>query len=147
MMLNSVADSIFFNDIIKNGGVGNALILLNKHGTREKINREVCFDCGKDYPESRNPDYLAIAKESVKNIYVTTCEVANARKAKIVTLSISLEGINLKRGEYKICLLYYCGSEINDFVDQKKVAIDEAKFKAHMLRGWVKSDTVKLIVK
>jgi len=147
IVLDSSLDSIFFNDIIKNGSAGNVLILLDKNGNRKEIHPEVCFDCGKHNPEdSHNPDYLSIANQRAKNIYAETAEVLNARRTNTVTLVTSLADIDLRKGEYRIYMIYYCGSEIHDVVDKETAGKDEIKFKAQLLRGWIKSDTVKLIV-
>jgi len=147
IVLDSSLDSIFFNDIIKNGSAGNVLILLDKNGNRKEIHPEVCFDCGKHNPEDfHNPDYLSIANQRAKNIYAETAEVLNARRTNTVTLVTSLEDIDLRKGEYRIYMIYYCGSEIHDVVDKETAGKDEIKFKAQLLRGWIKSDTVKLIV-
>jgi len=147
IVLDSSLDSIFFNDIIKNGSAGNVLILLDKNGNRKEIHPEVCFDCGKHNPEdSHNPDYLSIANQRAKNIYAETAEVLNARRTNTVTIVTSLADIDLRKGEYRIYMIYYCGSEIHDVVDKETAGKDEIKFKAQLLRGWIKSDTVKLIV-
>lgn len=147
IILDSSMDSIFFNDVIKNGGAGNVLILLDKNGNREEIHPEVCFDCGKYASEdSHNPDYLTIANQRAKNIYTETAEVLNAKGTKTVTLVTSLTDIDLEKGEHQIYMLYYCGSEIYDVVDKTTVEKDEIKLKAQLFRGWVKSDLVKLVV-
>ena len=147
LVLDSSLDSIFFSDIIKNGGAGTVLILLDKNGNRKTIHPEVCFDCEKNNGEdSHNPDYLTLASHKARNIYVETSEVLNARRTKSVAIVTSLENVHLETGEYKLYMIYYCGSEINDVVDPITAKKDETKYKAKLLRGWIKSDVIDLFV-
>ncbi len=147
MVLDSSSDSIFFNDIINSGGAGNVLILLDKSMNKKEIHKIICFDCGmKNLENTHSPNYLTQVTKKAKDIYIETAEVVNVMRPKKVKLAISMEGINLDKGEYYIYMIYYCGSEIHDVVDSKTVREDEIKFKSQILRGWVSSDTVKLIV-
>lgn len=146
-ILDSSIDSIFFNDILKNGGAGNVLLLLDKNGNRKEIHVEACSDCeNQNTEDSHNPNYISIATSKAKNIYRETSEVLNPISTKKVTLITSLSKINLERGEYKIYMIYYSGYEIQDIVDNESIKKDELKFKAKLMTGWIRSDTIKLII-
>lgn len=147
LILDSSIDSIFFNDIIINGGAGSVLILLNKNGSRQEIHPEVCFDCGQQNKEEyRNPDYLSIAKMQAKDIYSRTKEFLKGNSYRVITLEFSLTNVELDCGEYYLYIIYYCGSDLYDIVDKKTTDRDEKKLRGKVFHGWLKSNTVKLIV-
>lgn len=54
---------------------------------------------------------------------------------------------DLKPGTYGLFLIYYSGKNLYNIVPEEKVREREKELTAQEFRGWIKSDTVKLIIK
>lgn len=146
-ILDSSVDSIFFNDIMATGGAGTVLIVLDKHSNRQEIHPEICVDCATDESyKARAPVTLSDIKENASEMYRKTSQVVKSGQTSFVTLTTSLNGVFLEKGEYKLYLVYYCGKELYDVVDAETVRKDEVRLGAKVFSGHIKSDTITLIV-
>lgn len=43
-------------------------------------------------------------------------------------------------------MIYYCGDGLTELIKPEEIKGDERKYKATEFKGWIKSNTVKLIV-
>lgn len=147
MILDSSVDSIFFKDIVVTGGAGMVVVVLDKYSNRQEIHPEICMDCGQNSHDSSHV-YQDLPRliRSFRNIYVETAEVVEAGQDSFVALAASLDGVYLDKGEYKLYVVYYCGSELNDVVDRETIQADEAKYNSKVFTGHLTSDTIRLIV-
>lgn len=138
-------DSAFFN-LSDRSGAGNAMIILDKNGNREPVIVDDCDDCEEADPISHRSDFLTILKNTVKKNYLEATEILNAKSGKEVRFKIEFSNIKLSKGEYQFYMIYYCGHDIEQIIDDITIKDDERKNNATALKGWIKSNTVKLIV-
>ncbi|MCF6351577.1 MAG: hypothetical protein L3J06_01065 [Cyclobacteriaceae bacterium] len=63
-----------------------------------------------------------------------------------LNVQLDLTGYELREGEYQLYLIYYTGKNLPNIVEKPQQKADEEKYKTEVFNGWVKSNTVKLIV-
>lgn len=69
-----------------------------------------------------------------------------AKSEKLEKLSLRIKYHDLRNGIYNCFIIYYSGKNLYNLVSKEQVLEDEKNFDAIEFRGWIKSDTVKLIV-
>lgn len=101
-----------------------------------------------------NIDYKPITLDTLSNSLIRTASAYREGKlhllpfsSKTVKLSLSLKFHNLEHGEYQLFLLYHSGKNLYNIVTEEIVRSDENEFNANEFRGWVKSNSVRLIIK
>lgn len=141
----SAYDSIFFAELPGRIGAGNALFVLDKDGNRQQIVIDDCDDCDETDKKVYQSDFLANAKEEIKNLYLETTEVLS-KGSREVNLKIAFEPNQLKKGEYQFYMIYYCGINIEKIIGDSSVKNNVIKNKVTTFKGWVKSNCIRLIV-
>jgi hypothetical protein len=70
-------------------------------------------------------------------------------KNKSIEKTIKLEFVKerIQKGNYKMYLVYYCGKNITNLIDEKEIKNDEIINRALVYQGYAKSNTVNLNVK
>lgn len=138
--------SVFTNASSK-PGAGNAVIILDRHGARQRLAVADCDDCVEDDSISHRKDFLTIFKRSVRQNYLEATEVLRAESEKEVTLRIELNSVKLQKGEYEFYMIYYCDyKSIVEILSSKTIEDCQINYNATVLDGWIRSNTVKLIV-
>jgi hypothetical protein len=138
-------DSIFFTTIHNLNGAGNGIFVLNKDGERQLIEINDCDDCQEVDKNVYKRDYLEIAREEIKDVYLKNTEVL-CKEEKDIILKVTFGPNQLKRGQYLFYMIYYCGNEIEEIVGDSSNKFESTKCRAITFKGLLKSNNVKLIV-
>jgi hypothetical protein len=100
-----------------------------------------------------NIDYKPITLDTLSNSLIRTARAyregtlhLRPYSSKTTQLNLSFKFHNLESGEYKLFLLYYSGKNLYNIVAEEIVRSDERAFNAQEFRGWVKSNSVKIII-
>lgn len=141
----SAYDSIFFAELPGRQGAGNAVFVLDKDGNRQQIVFDDCDDCKETDKKVHQSDFLSNAREEIKNMYLKTTEALSKGKRN-VKLKVAFDANQLKKGEYKFYMIYYCGKNIEEIMGGSTFENDGIKNMTIAFKGWVKSNSVKLIV-
>lgn len=91
-------------------------------------------------------DDLREMKKKSNMAYVDRMLLLKANATVSIPVQMDLKYYSPKPGEYSVYLIYYSGKNLYNFVSEEQVRSDEKKYNAKEFRGWLKSDTVKLIV-
>lgn len=141
------SDSLFYSEFPKGWSAGNAIFIQDESGLLNDLEIEVPLheDSSMAY-KSFPDDFLEQlnAKTAIK--YKQATEVLYSKSKKEIKLNGKLELFPLPKGKYKMYLIYYCGDDLVNFIEPEEIKNDEQKYKATELRGWIKSNTVNLIV-
>ena len=140
-------DSVFRNVLSQpERGAGNAMLILDKSGNRQRIEVDDCDDCEEPDPVSHRSDFLAVFRDDVRKNYLEATEVLIAKSRQEVKVKVEFREIKIAKGEYQFYMIYYCGNGIDRIIGEQTINEDEKKHKALAFRGWTKSNTIKLIV-
>lgn len=133
--------------------IGNDSIMYESKGASCSI-----FIKGKNVPEeieisiSDEVDNKQITEDTLRNVftelkeqYLETTEVIAAKKVRKVKMNHKFTLFQLPKGEYQVYLIYSSG-DLSDIIESEKIKRDEKKYNATKFQGWVKSNTVQLIV-
>jgi hypothetical protein len=137
--------SNFFTYRIKNGGAGTAVVLLDHFGKNVNVmeNSGACLDCD----STISHDAIERVRKKILDTYLQSTTIVYLQNTIRVEMTINLEKFILRKGEYKLFLIYYCADNIGQVVGQQIIDDYEGKFDAHTAKGWIRSDTIRLIVK
>lgn len=91
-------------------------------------------------------DDLKKMKKKSDNAYIDRMLLLKANESVKIPLQINLKYYRPDPGEYSVYLIYYSGKNLYNFVPEDTVKMYQEKYSAKEFRGWLKSDTVKLIV-
>jgi hypothetical protein len=117
---------------------GTAMFIYDKDGNRLEYQE----------PELGKVDFDDISdmKKRSDDAYINRMIKLKSDTIIEVSLDIDLQYYNPPPGEYNVFLIYYSGNNLNSFVPEKKVKEMEEQNNSIAFKGWIKSDTVKLIV-
>lgn len=91
-------------------------------------------------------DDLSEMKNKSDQAYVDRMLFLKANIREKLQLQIDLKYYRPEPGVYTVYLIYYSGKNLYNFVPKDKVTMYEKEYEAHEFKGWLKSDTVELIV-
>ncbi len=91
-------------------------------------------------------DTLRNVLNRISESFVRNTLLVHSHSEIKIDIELDFSDFELNKGEYKLFLLYYSGKNLYNVVPEKTVKSDEKKYNAKEFRGWIKSNTVKLIV-
>lgn len=124
--------------------VGNALFIIDDKGKRIKLGIIDPLEV---------EHYKPLTIDSLKTHFINSGESIQGNRILIKSidsvnfmLSAKIRSGRLERGIYNAYLIYYCGKNIVNLVDAATIKSDEKKSGAILFQGYVKSNTIKLVV-
>jgi hypothetical protein len=140
------SDSLFYSEFPSGWSAGNAIFIEDVNGLLKDLTIKVPLNedsmAYKPFPN----DFLEQLNSNTAKKYTQATEILYSKSKKKITLSGKLELFPLPKGEYRMYLIYYCGDDLRDFIKSEVIKADEKKYNATKLSGWIKSNSVKLIV-
>jgi len=126
---------------------GNAFFIVDENELLNEV--EIKFSVHEDDSLVYKPfpdDFLQQLNKTTELEYMQSTEVLISKSKKEVKLNGKFNFYSLPKGEYGIYMIYYCGDGLTELITPAKIESDERKYKATELKGWIKSNTIKLIV-
>jgi hypothetical protein len=124
--------------------VGNALFVIDGRGNRLKLG--IIDPLAVEH-------YKPLTFDSLKKSFIDSGETIKDSKILIggidtinFILSAKIESGKLEKGIYAAYLIYYCGKNIVNLVDESTIKADEKKNGAILFQGYVKSNAIRLVV-
>ncbi len=127
------------------GSSGTILVISDQDD--QQIIPEVIIDFHKDLDEE------PVTKEVIQRLLIEKQNEFVSKKVVLkeyskveMDVSIDLEYHDLKPGTYSIYLIYHSGKALKNVVSDSVIKADLMECQAELFQGWMKSNTVRLVV-
>jgi hypothetical protein len=117
---------------------GTAVFIFNNDGSKLKEHE----------PDHEPMSFKEIddVKLMTDRVYVEGAFLINQDSSDYISKIFSLKNLRPAPGKYSLFLIYYSGRNLSIFVSKNKQHMLESEYNAKTYEGWIKSNTVKLIV-
>ncbi|MBS1559940.1 MAG: hypothetical protein JST69_14570 [Bacteroidetes bacterium] len=132
--------------VTKNAAINGVFILNAKKQHVEIIPKE-CDSCKLDIAKIHNPNFKENIRKEIMAKYLAETVVIKKRETKQITVEVDMLHIEkLEKGKYFFYLMYSCGENVSNIIDNDRISMEKKKNRAEVFTGWVKSNMIQFIV-